>query len=105
MTDTCTLPTAELPLRIAEFDAWFATDVLTVERLSAVRLRLALRPEPAVAARAADLAARETQCCSFFTFTLTATGGELSMQIDVPTAQSDVLAGLAARAGRGGEPS
>ena len=54
----------------------------------------------ATAARAADLAARETACCSFFEFTLTATGGHLTMQIRTPAEQIDVLDALAARARR-----
>jgi hypothetical protein len=99
--DACTLPTAEQPLRLAEWDALFAADVTgvtDVQQTAADTVRLTLRPDAAVAARAADLAARETACCSFFEFTLTATGGHLTMQIRTPAAQIDVLDALAARA-------
>ena len=96
----CTLPTAEQPLRLAEWDALFAADVTDVQQTAAEVVRLVLRPDAAVAARAADLAARETACCSFFEFTLTATGGHLTMQIRTPAAQIDVLDALAARARR-----
>ena len=96
----CTLPTAEQPLRIAEWDALFAADTTDVLQTAADTVRLTLRPDAAVAARAADLAARETACCSFFEFTLTATGGHLTMQIRTPAAQIDVLDALAQRARR-----
>jgi hypothetical protein len=71
---SCTLPAARLPLRVAEFDALFAEAVQGIERVGPERLRLELLPSPRAAGRAAELAAAETQCCSFFTFTLTATG-------------------------------
>lgn len=95
----CSLPTAERPVREAEFDALFATGVRGVDRAPG-RARLALDPAPQVAARAAELAAKETQCCSFFTFTLTATDGQLSLDVAVPDAHVAVLDALAERAGR-----
>lgn len=94
----CTLPTAAQPLRLAEFDALFAADVTDVRRVSADTAVLTLRPQPAVAARAADLAVRETGCCSFFEFTLAATGGQLGMQIRTPAAQTEVLDAVVGRA-------
>jgi hypothetical protein len=97
----CTLPTAEQPLRVAEFDALFAEAVRGVERIDPVRLRLSLDAEPQWAGRAAELAARETGCCSFFTFVLTATGGRLSLEVTVPGQHVDVLDALAARAAAG----
>lgn len=62
------------------------------------RLHLDLRPGPQVAARAAELAAAETECCSFFTFTLTAAIGALALDITVPTAHTAVLDALASAA-------
>jgi hypothetical protein len=56
-------------LRAAELDAVFADAVERGERPSPDRVALALRPSPEIAARVADLAVRETGCCSFFTFT------------------------------------
>jgi hypothetical protein len=50
------------------------------------------------AGRVAQLAATETACCSFFTFTLTATAGSLVLDVAVPAAQLPVLDALAARA-------
>ena len=96
--DACTLPTAEQPLRAREFDELFRDATTGVQRVDAQRARLVLRPEPGVAARAADLAVRETQCCSFFGFTLSATGGELTMDITAPPGQVDVLDALVDRA-------
>jgi len=94
--EACTLPTVEQPLRIAEFDALFATSVRGVQRLTGTRLRLLLDPGSAAVAR--DLTARETECCSFFTFTLTPVGGDLQVDVEVPTAHVAVLDALAVRA-------
>ncbi|GHH28298.1 hypothetical protein [Lentzea cavernae] len=93
--EACTLPTAERPFRVAEFDDLLAT--ARRHRPERTRLVLDLEPRPEVAARAADLAVRETGCCSFFTFELTATGGGLTLAISVPEAQAQVLDALAAR--------
>jgi thioredoxin-like negative regulator of GroEL len=94
--DACTLPTAEQPLRVAEFDDLF-TAVTWVDRPETTRLLLGLPSDPAVAARAADLAMRESGCCSFFTFALTVSGARLQLEVTVPEARTDVLDGLAAR--------
>ncbi|GGO82865.1 hypothetical protein [Nonomuraea cavernae] len=95
----CTLPTAEQPLRVAEFDALFADALRGVARPEHTRLRLDLAFSPDNAARAAELAARENGCCSFFTFTLTIAGGGLALEVTVPAEQTDVLDVLQARAG------
>jgi len=100
--DACTLPTAERPLRLAEFDDLFATAMRRVDPVSVTHARLHLTGPVGLAARVRDLAARESECCSFFTFTTTpkpATDGEaVVLDIEVPTAQADVLAFLAQRA-------
>jgi hypothetical protein len=41
-----------------------------------------------------DLTAREAECCSFFTFTLTPDGETLILDIEVPDSHADVLASL-----------
>jgi len=94
----CTLPTVEQPLRRAEFDDLFANDVLSVTRTSEHVTRFDLRADPAVAARAASLAAKETACCSFFTFELTMTGSEVGLLVSTSPAHVPVLAALTARA-------
>ena len=96
--DACTLPTIEQPLRAADFERLFAGTVRGVERPEPTRLHLDLQPDPQIAARTAELVATETQCCSFFTFVLTATGGALSLDVSVPPQYVAVLDGLADRA-------
>ncbi|WP_084516702.1 hypothetical protein [Microtetraspora niveoalba] len=97
----CTLPTAEQPLRVAEFDALFAEAVRAVRRPERGRLRLELVFSPDTAARAAELAARENGCCSFFTFTLTVADGALALEVAVPPQYIEVLDALAERSTRG----
>lgn len=95
--ESCTLPSADQPLRSAEFEELFASGVTAVQR-SPAGVRLMLTPDAGVAGRAADLAAREAQCCSLFTFILTATGGGLSLDITAPPNHGDVLDAIAVRA-------
>ena len=94
----CTLSPAGREARAAEFSTMFAETVRRIERPEPTRLRLELDPSPAQAGRVAELAAAETACCSFFTFTLTATAGSLVSDAAVPVAQLPVLDALAARA-------
>jgi hypothetical protein len=93
----CTLPTAEQPLRIAEFDDLFAASLRGLERVAPTRLQLRLDAGNEPIAR--DLTARETSCCSFFAFDYThAGGGELLLDVTVPQAHVAVLDALAVRA-------
>jgi hypothetical protein len=94
--DACSLPTAERPLRLAEFDDLFATAVRSQQRLSATRLRWRL--DPAAEPTARDLTDRESGCCSFFTFTVSPVGGAVQLDVEVPAAHVDVLDALAERA-------
>jgi hypothetical protein len=89
----CTLSAVERPFRLAEFDDLFATALRGQERLSPTRLRWVL--DPAVESRARDLTGRESQCCSFFTFTFTQTDGALVLDVQTPSSQTAVLDGLA----------
>jgi hypothetical protein len=99
--DACTLPTAERPLRRAEFDALFRDALQEVRRLSPRHLRLHLRGEGDLEARVRDLTDRERECCSFFTFTIEAPApGDVVLDIDVPATRAAVLSGLADRAVR-----
>jgi hypothetical protein len=96
--DACTLPTAEQPLRSAEFDALFATAVRGVDAVDPTHARLRLSGAAGLGATVRDLAARETRCCSFFTFTVTdepATDGEaVTLDVRVPARYADVLTAL-----------
>lgn len=94
----CTLPMADRPLRLAEWGGLFGSATIAVQRTDPLRARLRLRADPGVAARAADLAVRETQCCSFFTFAVTATGGQLTLDVSTPAGQVAVLDALIERA-------
>ena len=95
---SCTLPTVEQPLRRAEFDGFFAEDVVSVDQVSPREIRFKLRAEPEVAGRAASLAAKETGCCSFFAFDLTMTDGKVGMVVSTESPHERVLAALASRA-------
>ena len=92
----CTLPTAERPLRLAEFDDLFATALRGQQRLSPTRLRWRLDPVAEQAAR--ELAGRESECCSFFSFTFAPAGGAVHLDVAVPEAHAGVLDALADRA-------
>ncbi|MFB9678653.1 hypothetical protein [Streptosporangium vulgare] len=118
----CALPTGERPLRVAEFDALFASALGGLERVSQTHLRLSLRDDGQgdqadqaertdladrtdeahqigpVEEVARDLVARETACCSFFTFTFTRERDGLVLDVEVPVTHGGVLDGLAARA-------
>jgi hypothetical protein len=92
--DACTLPTSERPLRVVEFDALFSR-VLRMQRPEPTRLDLALDREAETNAR--DLAARENECCSFFTFEFEAAGDDVVMHVGVPPQQVEVLDAIEAR--------
>ena len=93
--DACTLPTTERPLRVAEFDDLF-TFVVCAERREPQRLDLVLRRIVETPAR--DLARRESECCSFFTFDFETVGEDVVMRIGVPPEHVAVLDALEARA-------
>lgn len=90
--EACTLPTVDRPLRVSEFAELFATATETVTRSSPTRAVVTLPLESLETAR--DLAARETACCSFFTFTTSSIGDSTVMTIDVPEQYADVLTAL-----------
>jgi hypothetical protein len=93
----CTLPTAEQPLRVAEFDDLFTAGLRGFTRPAPTRLELRL--DAATEATARDLTARETSCCSFFVFEFaSAPDGQLLLDVGVPGAHVEVLDALAVRA-------
>jgi hypothetical protein len=96
--DACILPTAEQPLRLAEFDQLFTDAVRDVDRLSAQHLRLQLDGAAKVEETARDLTARESSCCSFFTFDLSRPGPDsLILDVRVPAAHVDMVDAIAQR--------
>jgi len=92
--DACKLPTEERPLRLAEFNDLFAFVVRT-ERREPQRLDVVLRR--IVEAPARDLARRESECCSFFTFEFEPAGNEVMMHIAVAPEGVAVLDALEVR--------
>ena len=95
--DACTLPTAERPFRLAEFDELFR-GLRGIDRIEPTRLRLVVRETGGVIERARELTARETSCCSFFDFTVSATGTDVVIDVQVPPERVVVLDGIAAQA-------
>ncbi|GGL19009.1 hypothetical protein [Nocardia jinanensis] len=93
--DSCTLPTVEQPIRVAEFDRLFADAVRSIRRPGPQRLELVLTGDTEQAAR--DLAGRESSCCSFFTFDFATTTEGPVMVVGVPAAYIEVLDAFAAR--------
>lgn len=107
LVDACTLPSAEQPLRVAEFDDLFAETLTRVTLQEPTRVRLTMFGEPGLRSRVQSLVDRESECCSFFTFRVTAcdadaaTGQTLTgvhLDVEVPEARADVLSALAGRA-------
>lgn len=95
--EACTLPTVDRPLRLAEFDDLFGTALREQQRLSPTALRWRL--DPAAEAVARDLTARESSCCSFFSFAFTGDGDTVRLDVRVPAAHVEVLDALSVRAG------
>ena len=104
--DACTLPTEQVPLRVAEFDQLFRM-ASRVDRPTPRTVQVTFDAAAEVEAIARDLIARESACCSFFRFGLDRDEhGQLLLQIAVPPGQECVLEGLAGIAtGAAGRPS
>jgi hypothetical protein len=97
--DACTLPTVDQAFRQAEFDDLFAGSVEPPVRTGTTNLRLTFAGGPDLEAMVRDLAARENECCAFFTFGVATDGADrVVLDIGVPDAYVDVIEALAARA-------
>ncbi|MFD4153505.1 hypothetical protein ACFWR4_12240 [Streptomyces hydrogenans] len=101
---SCTLPSEEQPLRVAEWDALFSERLTSLSRPQSLRLRLSLAGGEGVEERVRDLAERENGCCSFFTFTTTTDQDLIHLDIAVDRAHEAVLDALAARTAAAGKP-
>lgn len=95
---SCTLPTVEQPLRVAEFDALFASAVRPAERVSRTELWMYLPGGADVVATARDVIERETGCYSFFAFDLRASAAGTELGVRAPDSQVAVLDAMQARA-------
>lgn len=98
----CTLPTAEQPLRVAEFAELFRASLREVARVSPGHLRLVLDPGVADAAR--TLVAREVECCTFFRFAVAGGRDGVTVDVRVPPARAEVLDGLHRQAAEARRP-
>ena len=96
--ESCTLPAADLPGRLAEFDAAFAAGLRSAEVISPTHARLVFSADQAQAKALAGLLDRESQCCSFFTFDQKAEGSIVTVDVTVPAGHAETLSALAARA-------
>ncbi|MGW3058475.1 hypothetical protein ACWC98_21440 [Streptomyces goshikiensis] len=100
---SCTLPTEEQPLRVAEWDGLFAERLVAVSRPGPVKLRLDLAGGPGVEERVRGLVEREGGYCSFFAFTVTlGEDDRVGLDIGVDQEHAAVLDALAARTAAGG---
>ncbi|MFB7373686.1 hypothetical protein ACFC0D_27975 [Streptomyces sp. NPDC056222] len=95
--DSCTLPTAERPLRVAEFDSLFTRHLMKVSRPDRLTLEMVFGGEPVVDEAVRDLVARESGCCSFFTFTVSPCPEGIRLDVAVDMAHEGVLDALQRR--------
>ncbi|MFR9802628.1 thioredoxin family protein [Pseudonocardia sp. RS010] len=95
--DVCTLPSGDQPARLAEFEELFRS-VQGIERADRSWLRLRLARADDVELYARELTAKESQCCSFFDFTIARDGAGLVLDVRVPADKAGVLDGLTEQA-------
>ncbi|MER7576755.1 hypothetical protein [Streptomyces sp. NPDC126514] len=95
---SCTLPTAEQPLRVAQFDALFAERLTGISRPDRLRLQMRLTGGQGAEETVRDLVARESGCCSFFTFTVHPGPEQILVDIAVDGTHEGVLDALQKRA-------
>jgi len=91
----CTLSDVEAEDRAAEWADLLAN---VVERRATDRgVQLRLPPHPGLVAHAGELCVRETECCAFFSFTLTVDAGGVWLDVAAPDALAviDALFGTA----------
>lgn len=100
----CTLPSADRPLRLAEFASLFANHLLEAAWLDDRTAVFLLVGDHDLPMLVRDLAARETECCSFFAFDVQeADHGQVALRVQVPRRQRPVLRAMvdaSARAAR-----
>jgi len=91
----CTLTADDVVDRLAEWSAFFSSMVRKVSSdPDHATLTLVGGTEPVLTA--ADLAAREKACCSFFEFSIEWSQSETLLHVGVPREAESVLAGLLA---------
>jgi hypothetical protein len=88
----CTLTAEQAPDRVAEWRDALA--VAQVRERTPEGYRLRFPKDAANASRLADLAAREVDCCAFFTFTVTLTNAELVLDVLAPAETRQMIGAL-----------
>ena len=86
----CTLTPADAGDRLGEWRAFLADHVDLATREGA-ELNLRLRPSDESLCAAADLSAREKECCAFFTFAIAIETDACWLRIAVPPDASAIL--------------
>jgi len=105
----CTLPVADQPGRVADFDDLFTAALRGVQRPDPLgaSVRLVLAGDAGLPATVQRLVDAETACCSFFTFSLTCLDADagrspdetvVALDISVPAVRTAVLEALVDRA-------
>ncbi|MFD8707465.1 hypothetical protein ACFV1W_33600 [Kitasatospora sp. NPDC059648] len=96
---SCALPTEQQPLRVAEWDQLFAEHLTTATRPDRLRLHMVFAGSTQIEQTVRDLAARESDCCSFFAFAVVpGPGSDVRLDVEVAPAYEKVLDALQARA-------
>ena len=95
--EACSLPSADQPARVAEWDALFAGAVCEVSPITG-GVRFAVDRTAAGPAAVADLADRESQCCAFLAFTLVLGNGTVTLDVTSDSGHAEVVEALAGRA-------
>lgn len=91
--DSCTLPSQQRPLRLAEFGA-LLTQAIAVERGDQRNLHFFFDDSDGLDARIRDLAHREANCCSFFEFHVAHKKDQVMLGITVPHQHTGILDSL-----------
>ncbi|MBI4942119.1 MAG: MerR family transcriptional regulator [Actinobacteria bacterium] len=88
----CSLDAGSVPDRISDWQALVGRAVAREPITGGMALQFAATPD--LVAEAARLAAAEQDCCSFFTFTLRMTTGQVRLEVQAPEAAADVVAAM-----------
>lgn len=100
----CSLPAADQPMRLMEFDELFRRQVAPPHRIGPYRAEFRFGSADGLHAKVSDLLARESECCSFFDFMIDQRAerrvnrDQLLLQVGVPASRTDVLEALLNRA-------
>lgn len=88
----CSLDAGSVPDRITDWQTLVSRAVAREPITGGMALRFAATPD--LVAETARLAAAEQDCCSFFTFTLRLTTGQVRLEIQAPEAAADIVAAM-----------